>query len=60
MVEHDHSYRIMIVGVDNVLYHISGVGMGIVQDADLRSQMELPNFSSRWRLLRIDLNCQQV
>ena len=44
MVEYDNSCRIMIVGVNNVLYNIPGVEMGIGQDADLRSQVELPNF----------------
>jgi hypothetical protein len=53
MVEYDNSYRIMIVGVDNVSHHILGHGMGIGQDADLRPQVKVVKFSSRWRLLII-------
>jgi hypothetical protein len=60
MVEHDNSYRIMIVGVDNVLCHILG------REDEHRSRCGpevlggVAKFSSRWRLLGIDSNCQQV
>ena len=53
IVEYDNSCRIMIVDIDNVLYHIPGRGMGIGQDVDLRSQVEVAKFFSRWRLLRM-------
>jgi hypothetical protein len=48
MVEHDNSCRIITVGVDNVLYHIPWHGMDIDQDANLRSQVEVAKFWTRW------------
>ena len=58
MVEHDNSCRIMIVGVDNVLYHIPGRGDGHWLRCGPKVSGGVANFSSRWKLLRIDSNCQ--
>jgi hypothetical protein len=60
MVEHDNSCRIMIVGVDNVLYHIPGRGDGHRSRCGPEVSGGVAKFSSRWSLLRIDSNCQQV
>jgi hypothetical protein len=60
MEEYDNSYRIMIVGVDNVLYHIPGRGDGHRSRCRPEVSGGVSKFLSRWRLLRIDSNCQQV
>jgi hypothetical protein len=56
MVEYDNSCRIMIVGVDNVLYYIPGRGNGHRSRCGLEVLGGVAKFSSRWRLLRIDSN----
>ena len=53
MVEYDNSCRIMIVGVDNVSYHISGHGDGHRSRCRLEVSSGVAKFSSRWRLLRM-------
>jgi hypothetical protein len=60
MVEHDNSRGIIIVGVDNILYHILGRGDGHRSRCRPEVSGGVAKFLSRWRLLRIDSNCQQV
>jgi hypothetical protein len=60
MVEHDNSCGIMIVGVDNVLYHIPGRGDGHRSRCEPEVSGGVAKFLSRWSLLGIDSNCQQV
>jgi hypothetical protein len=53
IVEYDNYCRIMIVGVDNVLYHILGRGDGHQSRCRPRVSGGVAKFSSRWRLLRM-------
>jgi hypothetical protein len=47
MVEHDNSCGIMIVGVDNVLYHIPGRGDGHRSRCEPEVSGGVAKFSSR-------------
>jgi hypothetical protein len=60
MVEYDNSCRIMIVSVDNVLHYIPGREDGHRSRCGREVSGGVVKFLSRWRLLRIDSNCQQV
>jgi hypothetical protein len=53
MVEHDNSCRIMIISVDNVLYHIPGCEDGHQSRYGSELSGGVAKFSSRWRLLRM-------
>ena len=60
LVEHDNSCRIMIVGVDNVLYHIPGCG----DRHQLRCGPEVSGGGCqifvKVEIVENDSNCQQV
>ena len=53
MMENDNSCRIMIVDIDNVLYHIKGRGDGHRSRCELEVLGRVAKFSLKWRLLRM-------